>query len=249
MGLRTLLLFPGIIILIAFIITENATIPTGTGNGGSISFVGLNQGNGPPPTTYTCTSSKDQCFTTGVYPTNAIIKCDTSAQKDGFGNPAPAPCNLVNNCYNVPNGAYCNYVYWVFPINTALDNGAAIYISASGQSQQVSTAATATFGYGTFTPAALLVLITVAVGVAALAGINVFGSGENAESVHILFIGGIFLGLWAILSALEGFVVNNPLSAFAQINVATGFPLGTGLYLMLTLLYVVGITGTISRGT
>lgn len=239
MGLRTLLLMPGLIVLIAFIVVENATIPT-TGQGVNINFNGQGQGQGPPPTTITCTSGKVACLPGGI-PNNIIITCANT-----FG----LPCDIQDNCNNIPTGAsglYCAYYLWVIPVGTDLDTGVTVFINNQGQAVQ-SLAAGASFAFGTFTPQALLIVITVAVGVAALAGITVFGSGESAETVHILFIGGIFLGLWAILSALEGFITGNPLSGFAQINAATGLPIGAGLYLMLTFLYIIGITGTVSRG-
>jgi hypothetical protein len=148
----------------------------------------------------------------------------------------------------VPNGAYCVTAFFFINLRTAIDDGVSLYVAPSGQVTQATNIPTSQFAYGALSSQSLLIMVTVAVGVAALAGIAVFGSGENAESVHILFVAGLLLALWAVFSALEGFITGSPSSGFTQLNLATGLPLGTGLYLILTLLYVVGVTGTVSRG-
>lgn len=249
MGLRTMLIFPGLIVMLAFIIVEAAAIPANAGQAGNVNFFGSGQNNAQTPTTYTCTSTKTACFPNGI-PTNAIINCQTAANIIVGGNAANTfPCDLQDNCNNVPNinGIYCAYILFVIPTTTYMNAGLSVFIGSNGQVQLVN-GASAQFSYGVLSPAALLVMLTVAVGVAALAGIAVFGSGENSESVHILFVEGLLLGFWAVLSAAEGFVLNNPSSGFAQINSATGIAVGTGLYLVLTLLYVVGATGAVTRG-
>jgi hypothetical protein len=129
-----------------------------------------------------------------------------------------------------------------------MPDGGSIYVAPNGQVQGQNQA-TASFSYGSLSPASLIIMVTVAVGVAALGALNFLSSGENAEGTHILFIGGMLLGIWAILSALEGFITGSPTSGFTAMNNAfPAFPLGSALYVILTFLYVIGITGTVSRG-
>src|SRR6058998_3505817 len=60
------------------------------------------------------------------------------------------------------------------------------------------------FAFGSITTKSFIEMIEIAVGIAALAGITLFGSGESPEGIHILFMSSLILGLWLILSLAEG---------------------------------------------
>ena len=103
---------------------------------------------------------------------------------------------------------------------------------------------TATFGFSAVGPAGYIVLIGAVVAVAVLAGLTILGSGLQGESIQILFQAGLLLGIWTILSAA---VAISPLNGFASIDgLLSGA--GTGLYVLLTLIFVGGIAAAVSRG-
>jgi hypothetical protein len=108
------------------------------------------------------------------------------------------------------------------------------------------------FGFGSIGPSGFIAVIGILVGIVVLAGITVFSSGIGFEGVHILFLGGAMIGIWFFLSTLEGFVSNSPTSFFVQMNSSIvsmgGAPIGTGLYVLLTFMYLVGFVGMVKRG-
>ena len=160
------------------------------------------------------------------------------------------PCKILPNCINpTPTPAWC--FPWPLSLSpgdagTFLNPGASLILT-TGQIQQGQQAGSALFGLSVngedFT-----VVIIVGVGVAVLAGLTILGNGENQESIHILFMGGMLLGIWVILISLDGFLSGSPTSFFAQLN-AWDANTGSVLFGFLSILYTMGIIGTISRGS
>lgn len=80
-------------------------------------------------------------------------------------------------------------------------------------------------------------MIAAGVGIAAAAGLKVFGTGLSSISIEIIFKTAMFLALWTILSGLTyGYWADIPLS------------LGWFVYSMLTLMYLIGMIGSIRGG-
>src|SRR5437867_3394164 len=104
-----------------------------------------------------------------------------------------------------------------------------------------------TFAFGSITTKSFTDMITIAVGIAVIAGITFLGSGESPEGIHILFMMSLLLGLWLILSLAEGFVNSSSASVFSSLNGAVS-GLGTSVYLIVTIIYMVGGIAAISRG-
>lgn len=90
-------------------------------------------------------------------------------------------------------------------------------------------------------------VILVAVGAAVIAGLAVLGSGLNAESTHILFIGGLLLGIWFIIIAAEGYPGSGELFFSSLDSTLPGA--GAAAFLLLTLMYSVGVISAVSRGS
>lgn len=162
-------------------------------------------------------------------------------------------CKIFPNCITpTPAPAWCfPFPFSLIPSDqgTFLSNGQTVILTATQVNNGNLQNSQAIFSFSQIGPTGWIVIILVGVGIAVLAGITVFGSGENQESVHILFIAGTLLGVWFILSTLEGFLTGNPNSFFAQLNnINAGQPLGTALYIVLTLLYTLGIIFTVAWG-
>jgi hypothetical protein len=244
MALRAALILPLLVVLMASILVQSTGLSGASS--GVIQFQGQGQGKGAPLTVVTCTSPSVACFPSGVLPPSSSITCKSPISGLFFSS----PCDLWDNCNNVPQGAYCAYFLFIFPTSTDLDNGVTLTTNNAGAIQVDSSnnQASASFGgFGAFNGAALIAAVGVVIGIAGLAGITVFGSGENAESVHIIFIGMMLLGLLAVLTGIEGYLTGASTSAFVQINaIVPG--LGDVFFIVLAFLYVIGITGTVSRG-
>ena len=84
--------------------------------------------------------------------------------------------------------------------------------------------------------------------IVALGALQFFGSGENAEGIHIAWMTALLLGLWTILSAAEGFITASPTSFFVELN---GYfaNVGSLSYIFLTLLFTLGTIGSVSRSS
>lgn len=93
--------------------------------------------------------------------------------------------------------------------------------------------------FGGITSEGLVIMVSIAVGVIIFASLTFLGSGENTEGTHITFEAGLLIALWTIISAIA-------LPFFSNLD-AFLLGLGTLSYIVLTLLYVLGIVGTISR--
>lgn len=166
------------------------------------------------------------------------------------------PCKLASGCVvpPYPPPAYCtgNNLFGLGPAlvqETLLPAGASIAVPSTVVALANNTQKGVFFGFGTVGTAGFITLIGIIVGIVSLAGLTVFGTGAGTESVHILFMGGLFLGVWIFLSGLEGFVAGSPASFFTELNVLTGTSqLGTALYVLLTFVYLVGFAGMVKRG-
>lgn len=126
-----------------------------------------------------------------------------------------------------------------------LKGGFSVFIATKQIASSLSTTG-AFFGYVGGGAGGFITMIGVAVGIISLAGLTVFGSGEQGEGLHILFQGGMVMGLWLLLSGLEGFPGGNDVM-FAGLNVAIAGA-GTFIYALLTLSVVGGFLGLVSRG-
>jgi hypothetical protein len=139
-------------------------------------------------------------------------------------------------------------------------NTAPAYANCSGsQSQFVCTlvsslvtgagTASGVFSIGGLVSGNFALLLVGAVGLVAIAGISLLGSGENSESIHIIFVVGILLVVWTFLTAIEGFGGSNPNEIFNSLNsMPFTVPLGTLAYAILTLMFTMGAIGSVSRG-
>lgn len=104
--------------------------------------------------------------------------------------------------------------------------------------------------FGVSSTSGFITFVSVVIGLACLAGLNIFGSGESSEAVHDLLMGGLLLSVWGVLIGLEGFISPQPsqLEMFSQLNMMiAGF--GTFLFGIATLSYCIGVGGAISRGS
>lgn len=181
--------------------------------------------------------------------TITVVTCNISPTIGG----SLAACKIFPNCITpTPAPAWCfPFPFSLIPSDqgTFLSNGQSVILTATQVNQGNLQNSQAIFAFSQIGPSGWIVIILVGVGIAVLAGITVFGSGENQETVHILFIGGTLLGIWFILTALDGFLTGNTQSFFGQINqMNPGQPLGTALYILLSLLYTIGVIFTISWG-
>lgn len=164
------------------------------------------------------------------------------------------PCKILPGCSSPPAPAWCfPWPLSLIPSNagTWLDAGATVILTSTQFNAGV-TATTAIFPFTSIGPTGWIVLILIGVGVAVLAGLNVLGSGLSPEAIHILWMGGVSLGIWFILSAFDGFLTGSANSLFAYLNsiVLSGqaAQMGTALWMICTLLWVLGTVSLVSRG-
>jgi hypothetical protein len=89
----------------------------------------------------------------------------------------------------------------------------------------------------TFDSTAFIVLISIFVGIAVLASIHILGSGISGSSVPIIFVGGVLVAVWTILSGLGGAVL-------------LSIPAGIGylMYVVLGIMYTVGVVTALPAG-
>ena len=152
-------------------------------------------------------------------------------------------CQLPYNCPSpLPSGTFCGAGnLWVLP------QGSSLFIASSSVSSlgpPVSVGSTLVFG--AIGADGFIIMVTISVAVVAIGALNFFGSGENAEGIHIAWLLSMLLGLWGILSAAEGVLVQSQTSYFVQLDAwVPGF--GTLAYIFLSLLYTLGCIGAVSR--
>lgn len=181
-----------------------------------------------------------QLFTSGLINFKLPTYCSSAIQQIfGPNPPPPAYCGTTLGLYN-------GIVY--------LNPGNQVVVSAGSSIAPASTSVLSyVFTDITYSNYGFIAMVVVALGLVALAGITVFGSSPTStESAHILFVAGLMVALWIILSVAEGFVVGRPTSFLTELNSitidGTTAQLGTTTYVLLTLVEVVGVVGLISRG-
>lgn len=242
----TFLFFPIVVMLLGIIVTASAAANPVPGISGQNAVQFCNPNNPVPSdclpagatgTAYFC--QPDATFTLGIC--KILPTCDVTP-------PAPAWCvgdilqaifiaSATGNPGCVLNFASCG----VF-----LNAGDNVFIPITTIAGDLSSAG-ALFGFNVIGTNGFITMIGIAIGLVALASLTIFGSGMGSEGVHMLFIGGMLMGIWLILSGLEGFLGGNQGSMFAQLNLAIS-GVGTFLYVIFTLSYTLGFVGTISRG-
>ena len=163
-------------------------------------------------------------------------------------------CLVADTCTPVlPSPVYCAGGKQYLTLGTSVTVSTADAAAANGGTPVATTASLTSQGANflfAMGPVGFVGLVTVAVGLAGLAGLQVFGSGLSSESIHILFVMGLVMGLWVILGAIDGFlqVPSSPTSFFNELNQLIP-NMGTELYFVLTLIYTLGGVGTVSRGS
>lgn len=240
------LVFPLAVMVVGLLLTLSSAVsatnglPTANGQGNAVFCATPTQKNcipaGSPGTSYFCD------------PTNIL----------GFLQ----ACKILNSCAVPP---YPSPTFCIGDVLTAFSAGCGLQFISAGAAgcgvylpggfsvfiptAQIASSITANgafFGFVGGGSSGFVAMIGVAVGIISLAGLTVFGSGEQGEGLHILFQGGMVLGLWLILSGLEGFPGGSD-QMFTSLNGAVAGA-GTFLYSMLTLSVVIGFLGLVSRG-
>jgi len=82
-----------------------------------------------------------------------------------------------------------------------------------------------------------IILISIFIGIAVLASIHVLGSGISGSSIPIIFIGGVLVTIWTVISLL---------GAQPLLDIPLG--LGNMIYIILGVAYTVGIVSFIPPG-
>lgn len=180
---------------------------------------------------------------------NCIV--DSGAQTVTYGPCEMGPglnlwCQILPTCIPDAAPAWC----FPWPLNQIPgDSGTNLWVGDSVTISVAQAAAGASgyafFGFNTNGTLAFLGFITVLIGVATLAGLTILGSGLQGESIQILTQGALIIGIWMILSGLEGVGIAAGTDVFGQLNVLWGF--GNAFYAILTLMVLIGFSGTISR--
>jgi hypothetical protein len=91
-----------------------------------------------------------------------------------------------------------------------------------------------------------LAIEVVIVSIAVVAGIQLFSSGLNTISIYILFMSGISIIIWLTLSAINWdffYPISNPINPIIK-----PIPFGNIIYMLLTLMYLIGSIDTIRIG-
>jgi len=163
------------------------------------------------------------------------------------------PCQVLPTC--IPDVAVYSGL-WCFPVylrsglignpldGTWLNAGQYALVPKDVAAASEATArGSAFFGFSNTNLTLMFVgFIGVLIGVGSLAGLTVFGSGLNSESIQIIIQGAFIMGLWTLLAGLEGVGGND---VFSQMNAVYGF--GNILFALCTLSVLFGFAGTISR--
>lgn len=202
-------------------------------------------------TSISCNSLTVQCLPSGStqLPPNSVISCTSTQALPGYNSNAclliAGVCTLGNPSQSFTGGVFCATTGGLFsPSNTYLESGASATISQ--QSQPVNSN-NAIFNFASIGPTGFIAMVAVIIAVAVFAGFSILGSGLNSESIRLLAIGGFFVGLWAIMTAADGFLTGSQGSLFTQANL---FLTGAGsiLYIICSLLWVIGTVTTMSSG-
>ena len=164
--------------------------------------------------------------------------------------PYPQPAFCIQDAISAA-GAGCFFQF--------LANGAAgcgVFLPSNSfvfiPTAQITSSLSSTAAFFTFTASGtsgFITIIGVATAIISLLGLTVFGSGEQGEGLHVLFMGGMVLGLWLVVSGIEGYVSGSPNELFFDSLNSAIQGAGTFVYAMLTLSVVIGFTGLVSRGS
>ena len=235
-----LIFFPlGVLLVFAAIGAAGFTLATQNGAGFTLGQTGNSTGY----QSFQCSSSTVPCLqgVTTSLPVHSIISCSSTSNALGGGRP--------NNCYIIAGfSCYVTSPFWCIlggsQAGTYMDTGDTAVVGSSSITK-LSNNGAASFNVGAIGPGGWIAIIGAVVAVAVLAGLTVLGSGLQGESIQIIFQAGLLLGMWAVLSAA---VVLSPINGFASIDNDLLAGAGTGLYVLLTLIYAAGIGKAVSRG-
>jgi hypothetical protein len=240
----TLLLFPLLIMVIAIAVQQGNQAPNLQGSN-TVQFctsqVSTNCAvQNSIGTSYTC---QPTASIFGLFPNCKILpSCDIKPPFPAFCISDPIEAGLAG-CIGA--GIFTNYA----SCGVWLPAGTYVFIPSSTINSDLTTTS-ALFGLSATGPSGFISLIFGVVAIVAILGLTVFSTGENSESIHILFMAALLLGIWGILSGLEGYLggSTSPSEMFNSMNMMyPGF--GTFVYVGLTLAYTLGIIGTVSRGS
>jgi hypothetical protein len=107
----------------------------------------------------------------------------------------------------------------------------------NGNNSQSLSTGSKTYNFGLGLTTGFLIFLTVAVAIGVASGITILGSGLSGSSVMIIFKSTVFFMMWGFCSALGiGLIVSVPVFGYV-------------IYLILTLLYSVGVILSIGMET
>lgn len=161
-----------------------------------------------------------------------------------FCNSTGTTCTLPYNCPgSIPAPTFCvNATTWVLPAGATL----VIPLSLLNGLTPIATAPPGSVTFAAIGQNGFTLMIGTATAVILITGLNFFGSGENAEGIHIAWITVLILGVWTILSLGAGIGSGN--SFFDDLNAFVPF-IGTSTFIFLTFLVAMGTIGTVSRNS
>lgn len=168
-----------------------------------------------------------------------------------------APCSLPGPCpssaFQTASNTFCALDgKWLTPYGTTVTIPNSLLFNKPTTSGGPNTQNGVFFGFGNIGAGGFIAIIGIAIGITALAGVTIFGTGSSFEAVHILFIGGMLLAVWTVLSGIEGFVGGNATSLFTELNKpyisVEGIPFGTSFYVLITFMYMVNFILLVKRG-
>lgn len=202
---------------------------------------------GSPNTAVTFCNSPS-CVPNG---TSTVITCN--AVGNNQISLTAGACRILPSCVSPPAPAWC--FPWPLSIafsGTFLSVGDTVVLTSTQFNSGLSAAGVAVFPFTSIGPLGWISVLIIGVGVAVLLGFTILGNGLSPEAVHILWISGLAVGIWVILSAFDGFLTGTPTSLFAYLNSivlsGTAVPIGTALWMICTLLWVLGTVSLVSRG-
>lgn len=208
---------------------------------------GANPGATSGQALVTCPSSGTPCNITKTFALLNILNapyCTGVAIIFGPSPPPPAYCELELGF--IPTGQI------LLPPGTSilLQPGGSVVNTNIGKSV-TTDAVTFFFKEITTSTYGFVALILVAIGVVAIASIAVLGTALlSLESARILFIGGLLVAIWTIFSLADGIITGSSTSMLVQMNAITvggvHAQFGSGIYLLLSLFYAIGVIGAVS---
>jgi len=237
--------------VIAFAILLNSSVGPNLNGSACATFQNTGQpsnqcANGSIGTSYYCQPN----FITPLYPACMILPACNAP-------PYPSPAFCIQDPLSaIQAGCLPGYTLAAVTHGGNGESGCGVFLPAGSfvfiGTQQITASLSSSGAFFPFAVAGVsgfITMIGLVVGIVCLAGITIMGSGENAEGIHILFMGGMVLGFWLLLSGTEGFVGGNAAELFFNSMNGAIPGVGTFIYVMLTLSVVLGFTGLVSRGS